>query len=166
GWGRVMTDAAYFLGGSLQTDVRRVHEQVLVREYYDALHARGVRGFDSEDCWREYRRQSFLGILMTVAPAMLVERTERGDQMFLTTLARYAEQVLDLDALELLPEAGAGRPPALRPEAGDEGRHPPGPEELWNESWYFDAVSEDGTVGMYTRLGLYPNLGVAWFTAF
>ncbi|MGA2453419.1 MAG: phosphotransferase [Solirubrobacteraceae bacterium] len=165
-WGPVMTDLSYFLGGSLAVEDRRAHEQVLVRGYYDALHAHGVRGFDWDQCWDGYRRQSFLGILMTVGPAVLVERTERGDEMFLVSLSRYAQQILDLDALELLPEAGSGRPPALRPQPSDEGRHAPGPEELWNESWYFDAISEDGRTGVYTRLGLYPNLGVSWLTAF
>ncbi len=166
GWGPAMTDVAYFLGGSLTVEDRRAHEQSLVREYFDALHAHGVRGFDWDLCWDGYRRQSFLGIVMTVGPAMLVERTERGDEMFLTTLSRYAQQILDLDALELLPEPGSGRPPALRPEPQEEGRHAPGPEQLWNESWYFDAVSDDGRTGVYTRLGLYPNLGVSWLTAF
>jgi hypothetical protein len=125
-----------------------------------------VRGFGWEECWHGYRRESFLGILMTVGPAVLVERTERGDDMFMVSVARYAQQVLDLDALELLPEPGSGRPPALRPEPADEDRHLSGPEELWNESWYFDAVSGDGATGVYSRLGLYPNLGVAWMTAF
>ncbi|MGP0101959.1 MAG: phosphotransferase [Solirubrobacteraceae bacterium] len=166
GWGPVMTDLSYFLGGSLAVEDRRAHEHALVREYYDALHAHGVRGFDWDHCWAGYRRQSFLGILMTVGPAVLVERTDRGDEMFLVSLSRYAQQILDLDALELLPEPGSGRPPALRPEPADEGRHAPGPEQLWNESWYFDAVSEDGRTGVYTRLGLYPNLGVSWLTAF
>lgn len=166
GWGPAMTDAAYFIGGSVRVEDRRLHEQMLVREYWDALHAHGVRGFDWEHCWEEYRRQVFLGIVMVVAPAMIVQRTERGDEMFLTLLGRYAQQALDLDSLELLPEAGSGRPAALRPEPEDEGSHPAGSEELWNESWYFDVVSEDGTIGLYTRLGLYPNLGVSWLTAF
>ncbi|MGD0455830.1 MAG: phosphotransferase, partial [Solirubrobacteraceae bacterium] len=166
GWGPVMTDVSYFLGGSLTVEDRCAHEHALVREYYDALHAHGVRGFDWDHCWDGYRRQSFLGILMTVGPAVLVERTDRGDEMFLVSLSRYAQQILDLDALDLLPEAGSGRPPALRPEPSDEGRHAPGPEQLWNESWYFDAISEDGRTGVYTRLGLYPNLGVSWLTAF
>ena len=103
---------------------------------------------------------------MTVAPAMIVERTERGDEMFLTCLARYAEQVLDLDSIDCCPPPARVGPPALRPEPGDEGRHAPGPEQLWNESWYFDAISSDARLGMYARLGLYPNLGVAWVTAF
>lgn len=54
---------------------------------------------------------------------------------------------------------------SLRPDPGDEGPHGPGPEQLWGESWYFDAVSDDGTLGVWVRLGLYPNLGVAWYTA-
>jgi len=166
GWGPAMTDAAYFIGGSVRLEDRRLHEQTLVREYWDALQAHGVAGFDWEHCWEEYRRQVFLGIVMTVAPAMIVQRTERGDEMFMTLLGRYAQQALDLGSLELLPEAGSGRPAALRPEPEDEGSHPAGPEELWNESWYFDVVSEDGSIGLYTRLGLYPNMGVSWLTAF
>jgi len=165
-WGAAMTDAAYFLGGSLSSSDRREHEQRLVREYHDALQEQGVRGFEWEECWEGYRRQTFLGILMTVAPAMLVERTERGDEMFLVSLARYAQQVLDLEATALLPEAGTGRPAPLVPAPADERRHPRGREQLWNESWYFDAISDDGELGMYTRLGLYPNMEVAWVTAF
>jgi hypothetical protein len=164
-WGPVMTDAAYFLGGSLVLDDRRAHERALVHEYWEQLCADGVSGFDWEQCWLEYRRQAFLGILMTVAPAMLVQRTARGEEMFLTTLARHAQQVLDLDSLELLPEPGTSRPPALSPAPVEEGRHDPGHEQLWNESWYFDVAGDDGAVGVYTRLGLYPNLGVCWITA-
>jgi len=53
----------------------------------------------------------------------------------------------------------------LRPDPADEGRHQPGAEELWNESWYFDAVSDDGTLGIYTRLGRLPNQNLALITA-
>jgi hypothetical protein len=165
-WGPVMTDAAYFLGSGLAVEDRRAHEEALVREYHEALVGHGVGGFGWDECWDGYRRQTFLGILMVVAPAMIVERTERGDEMFLTSLERFAQQVLDLDALELLPEPGSGRPAALRPEPSDEGRHEPGPDELWNESWYFDAISEDQSLGVYMRLGLYPNLGVSWITGY
>ena len=50
-------------------------------------------------------------------------------------------------------------------DAGDERRHEPGPEELWSESWYFDFFAPDGSVGGWVRLGLYPNLGAAWYHA-
>ena len=165
-WGPVMTDAAYFLGAALSVEDRRAHEEALVREYYDGLLELGVRGFSWEDCWAGYRRESFLGVLMVVAPAMIVQRTERGDRMFMTALARYAQQILDLEALDALPEPGSGRPAALRPEASDEAAHDPGQEKLWNESWYFDVVSQDEATGAYVRLGLYPNQEVAWITAF
>ena len=47
--------------------------------------------------------------------------------------------------------------------AADEGRHPPGPEELWGESWYLDWAAADASYGGYVRLGLYPNLGLSWW---
>ncbi|MBI2704445.1 MAG: hypothetical protein HYX32_04030 [Actinobacteria bacterium] len=47
----------------------------------------------------------------------------------------------------------------------DERRHTPGGEQLWNESWYFDFVSADATLGGYVRIGLSPNLGVTWYWA-
>ncbi len=48
---------------------------------------------------------------------------------------------------------------------GDEGRHVPDPDALWNESWYFDFTDDAGAFGGYVRLGLYPNLGTAWYWA-
>jgi hypothetical protein len=47
----------------------------------------------------------------------------------------------------------------------DEGRHRPGSDALWGESWYFDFVAPDGSLGGYVRLGFYPNLGVSWYWA-
>ena len=165
-WGPMMLDVAYFLAGSLTVADRRASEEELVRTYHAAMVERGARDLDWDACWEGYRRQSFHGVLMSIAASMLVVRTERGDDMFMTTLARYAQQAIDLDAVGLLPDAGAGRPAPLTPSPGDEERHEPAGEKLWNESYYFDAVSADGTVGAYVRIGLYPNLGIAWYTAF
>jgi hypothetical protein len=163
-WGPAMTDVSYFLGASLSLEDRRACEQTLVREYLEQLQAHGVRDLTWEQCWLGYRRQSFLGLLMTVGPAVIVERTPRGDDMFMTSVARYAQQVLDLDAFDLLPQPGSRVAPP-RPASADEHRHSPGGEQLWNESWYFDVVTDDRTLGAYVRLGLYPNLGVSWITA-
>ncbi len=49
--------------------------------------------------------------------------------------------------------------------AADEELHAPGPERLWNESYYFDFAATDGSVGGYVRLGLYPNWERAWYWA-
>lgn len=51
------------------------------------------------------------------------------------------------------------------PSAGDERRHTPDDLELWNESYYFDWFSEDGSIGGYARIGFYPNLGRVWYWA-
>jgi hypothetical protein len=164
-WGPPMLDAGYFIGNSLRLEDRRAHEQELVRLYYDELLAQGVTSLSWEQCWEQYRLHSFHGILMVVAAAMVVERTERGDRMFMTCLERNAQQILDLDALSLLPQPSAEPPVPLRPDPEDEGRHQPGPEPLWNESWYFDAVSDDEALGVYVRLGRLPNQGVSLYTA-
>jgi Phosphotransferase enzyme family len=164
-WGPPMIDAGYFLGNSLRLEDRRAHEQELVRLYYDELVAQGVTGLSWDRVWEEYRRGLFHGIVIVVAAGMIVERTERGDEMFMTCLARNAQQIIDLDALSLLPEPSTKPPVPLRPEPGDEGRHPAGPEPLWNESWYFDAVSDDRSLGLYLRLGRLPNQGISLYTA-
>ena len=164
GWGPVMRDAAYFIGGALSVEERRTHEASLLRAYYDELLAHGVAGFSWEQCREEYQRQCFLLLVMTIAPAMVVERTERGDDMFMAVLERAAEMAIDLNALELLPEPDAGANAPLRPEPADEGSHEPGPEQLWNESWYFDAVSEDGRLGVYHRIGRLPNTDACLLT--
>ncbi|HWF53197.1 MAG TPA: phosphotransferase [Solirubrobacteraceae bacterium] len=161
-WGPAMLDATYFVGGGLTVEDRRVHEERLIRAYYDEL---GAESFSWERCWEEYRRQVFYGLVMAICASMIVQRTERGDEMFMALLARHAQQALDLDSLSLLPAAGSGRPVALQPEAADEGRHPPGGEALWNESWYFDAVSDALDLGVYVRLGRLPNRDVALYTA-
>src|SRR6185437_14150434 len=165
GWGGALTDAAYFLGGGLLPQERRRHEQRLLQEYHEALLARGVQELAWETCWEEYRRHTFAGVLMAIIAPMLVERTERGDDMFMAMLARHSQHVLDLAGEELLPDAHRAPAAPLRPAPQDESPHEPGAEPLWNESWYFDAIAPDGSVGAYVRIGRYPNLGVCWYTA-
>jgi aminoglycoside/choline kinase family phosphotransferase len=101
-WGMPLADVAYFLGASLPTAARRAEERTLVRQYYDAVTARGACGLDWERCWRDYRKFTFAGVLMAICASMLVVQTKRGDEMFLTMARRHATHVLDVDALELL----------------------------------------------------------------
>jgi hypothetical protein len=164
-WGPALVDASYFIGGCLSVEDRRAHERELLGLYHSELLEQGVEVLGLEQCWEEYRRACFHGLLMTIAASMVVVRTERGDEMFMSWLARNAQQAIDLDAVSLLPEPNTTRLPALRPAEADEGRHPPGPEALWNESWYFDGVSDDGQLGLYVRLGRLPNQDVCLYTA-
>jgi hypothetical protein len=102
GWGPPLLDAAYLVAGSLTPELRRAHEQDVLRAYHAELRAAGVDGFPWEACWLEYRRTAFHGVLMAVVASMMVERTPRGDHMFMTMLARHAQQVLELRAEELI----------------------------------------------------------------
>lgn len=102
-WGPAASDVAYFLGGSLTPDARRRFGSTLLDGYHRALESEGVQGFDREQLDLEYQRLCFGGLVMTVGASMLVKRTDRGDDMFVTSLARYAQQALDLDAEATLP---------------------------------------------------------------
>lgn len=95
-------DVAYFIGAGLGLDDRRAHEERLVRDYHERLVGAGVRDYSWNDCWEAYRRGTFTGLFMAVGASMIVERTERGDEMFLTMAERHAHQVLDLDAVTAL----------------------------------------------------------------
>ncbi|MCV7259189.1 DUF7064 domain-containing protein [Mycobacterium shimoidei] len=160
-WGPAMTDLAYFLGCALPAEDRRNHYDALLAAYHEALGPNppmtlaevreGVRG------------QSFFGVMMAIVSSMLVERTERGDAMFMTMLQRHCEHVLDTDALATLPAPAAPEP--LRPSGDDESAHAPTDEPLWSESWYADFVDPAQGLGGWVRLGLIPNQHRVWLHA-
>jgi hypothetical protein len=96
--GPAVTDASYFIGAGLQVEDRRAHEEALMRQYYDGLVASGVDGYSWDECWNDYRRYSFGGLIMAIIASGLVERTARGDDMFVTMASRHSTQALDLGA--------------------------------------------------------------------
>jgi hypothetical protein len=104
-WGSCAADVAYFIGGCLTVEDRRAHEEQLLVGYHDALCRRGVAGFALNDLRKAYRRETFAGVLMAIVASMVVQRTERGDLMFLTSTTRHAQHVLDTGALDLLARA-------------------------------------------------------------
>jgi hypothetical protein len=101
-WAGASVDVAYFIGGCLSTEDRRVHEQDLLAQYHDALVRRGVRDYPLDWLRADSRRDTFAGILMAIVASMVVQRTERGDLMFLTCATRHAQHALDADAPGLL----------------------------------------------------------------
>jgi hypothetical protein len=96
------SDASYFLGASLLTEDRRTHEEALMRTYHDDLCSGGVEGYGWDDCWRDYRLSAFAGVVMSVVASMIVEQTDRGDEMFLAMASRHAAHAIDLDAESFL----------------------------------------------------------------
>jgi len=105
-WTGASYDVAYFIGGCLSAEDRRSHEGDLLAHYHDALRRRGVRDYTLEQLRADVRRDTFGGVLMAIVAAMVVQRTERGDLMFLTSTTRHAQHALDVDAPALLLAAG------------------------------------------------------------
>lgn len=91
-------DPAYYLGSALTTEDRREAERDLIAEYHEQLLARGVTDFDVDACWDSYRNGAMYGVLLFVGMAGQVASTERGDQLIVDQIRRYAEMALDLDA--------------------------------------------------------------------
>lgn len=98
--GKPMNDVAYFLGAGLVPETRRAVEQGIVQEFHQRLVEAGVDDYRWEDCWTDYRKGSFSGFGVTVIASMIVEETERGNEMFITMAQRHARHALDLGAQE------------------------------------------------------------------
>lgn len=160
-WGPVLADAAYFLGCALPGELRRDNYDALLQAYLDGLGPRA--GVDLDAVRQGVRRQSFFGVVMAIASSVMVERTERGDLMFMTMLARHCQHVLDTGAMTLLDAARTAEP--LRPSDSDEQIHPAEDDTFWNESWYFDFADPGQQVGGWIRLGLVPNQQHCWINA-
>ena len=102
GVGPGLLDVSYFLGAGLSVDDRRANEETLVRGYHEALQAGGVEGLGWDRCWDDYRAFAFAGFHMAVLASMVVQRTDRGDAMFLAMAGGAGRQILDLDSEEIL----------------------------------------------------------------
>ena len=99
--GLPLNDVAYCISTSfLDPNERAGAEKELVKEYHALLEVNDNYSF--EQAWNDYRRGSFVGFLMAVMSAMIVERTERGDEMFAVMAERSGRQALHLDAISFL----------------------------------------------------------------
>lgn len=96
-----VTDVAYFLAGALSRDDRRKVERELLGEYHQQLAELGV-SYDLEQLWTDYRSRAFSLLFVAFYAGMMVNRTDRGDDMFLAMVRGSTDQVLDLDSLALL----------------------------------------------------------------
>ncbi len=96
-------DVSYFIGAGLTRADRRRFERPLLEHYHASLVREGIRDYSFQQLYRDYRWFSFYGLSVAFGAAMLVERTERGDAMFLTMARRHIDQIIEHNALALLP---------------------------------------------------------------
>lgn len=102
-------DVAYFLAGSVSTEVRRTVEEEVLREYHDIVSSLGARGFSFERCCRLYR-EALLGclVLPVVVAGQLEDPPERQLRLEDALAQRTAAAIGDRGA-------GAFLPPLPRP---------------------------------------------------
>lgn len=98
-WTTPAWDLAFYLGSALEPEPRRAVERELVRRHVDALHERGVTGWDHDTAWQEHRRLSGSVLLAMVAALGFVQPTERGFEMFASLVQRGAQHAIDHDVL-------------------------------------------------------------------
>ena len=103
-----VSDVAYFLTTSLTSDTCAEYEDELLEHYRGRLATYGL-DLDAETVVREYARYTLQPIIMLVAASGLVERTPRGDQMFLTMIQRGVAAATRRRALEEVERDAASR---------------------------------------------------------
>lgn len=88
-------DIAYFLGTAFEPDNRRDLQPELLASYRDGLLSRGVPEADLTSQEDDFWACSVNGFVMGVTAAMVVERTDRGDEMFLAMARRSAALAIE-----------------------------------------------------------------------
>ena len=97
-------DVAYLISSSVDEEVRRGHEEALVRRYQEQLAAAGVTGYNFERAWEQFRIAVAFMLLMPGLAFMQYEQTnDRGKQLLVEMLARASDTIVSIGALELLP---------------------------------------------------------------
>ena len=95
-------DVSYFLATSLRPEDRAAHERRLVESYRAALLAIGVRDYDAETCWQDYRFGMLQVPLITTLGFAFSAATDRGDDMALAMLQRGGRAIRELGTLDLI----------------------------------------------------------------
>jgi len=100
--GLPLRDVAFLCATGLPTTDRRAGERSIVDAYHRRLVELGVKNYDAERCWHDYRYSLFQGPFITVLGAFVAQAAERGDRMFKIMADRSATAITDLDAFSLL----------------------------------------------------------------
>jgi hypothetical protein len=95
-------DVAYFMGLAISVEDRRRHERHLLEYYLEKLRGYGVRDYDYNALYRDYRLTLLSGVSTAVFASASTKRTERGDAMFLAMARGGCAQAIDCDALALM----------------------------------------------------------------
>jgi hypothetical protein len=104
GTGRGAYDVAYFLSQSIVSEERKRVEHDLVRAYHDTLVEHGVQGYPFDACWEDYRLATLFVSVYPLNAGAVDLVNDRAVELFTAMLERSVAAILDLDALELMPD--------------------------------------------------------------
>jgi len=99
--GPALRDVAYFLCGSVATELRRAEQEALIRHYIAQLAAGGGPALAFDDAWRDYRRfvaAGWIAAVATLAVGAGMQSIEVGE----AAVARANAAIADLDTPGLL----------------------------------------------------------------
>ena len=95
-------DVAYLVSQGLPTEVRRAHDEALVREYLERLAEHGVSEYSFEQAWRHYRfAVAYLMVLPVITLNGWDAMPERSRALCLTLTDRAVATIDEIDALEV-----------------------------------------------------------------
>ena len=98
-------DVAYFLAGNFPPEVRREHQEALLKHYHQALTTHGVAGYSYDQLWEDYRR-SMLFLLLFIVPNReffdMDKYNQRARDLVQALVERYSTAILGVDAVEFL----------------------------------------------------------------
>ncbi|MBL4681489.1 MAG: phosphotransferase [Pseudomonadales bacterium] len=99
-----LSDASYCLGTSLISAERLKEEKALLKHYLEVLASYKI-DLSWNDCWKYYRAYSASGLIMAVIASMVVEETDRGNDMFVAMATRSCQQVIELECFDVIRKA-------------------------------------------------------------
>lgn len=96
-------DFAYFVCQSLQVDLRREIERELMMHYLETLREEGVKGYDMETAWSDYRVLCLFCLVYPVTVCGTLDlANDRGRALAECMLDRNLAVIADLDCADLL----------------------------------------------------------------
>jgi hypothetical protein len=101
GQGQASSDVSYFMGAGPLPEVRRDIERSVLADYLAALDGYGVQVSEAE-FWRQYCRDAYSGVIMSVVASQIVGANDRSEAMFAAMAARHTQHALDVGSEGLL----------------------------------------------------------------
>ena len=95
-------DVAYLVSQGLPTEVRRGHDEALIREYLERLAEHGVSDYSFDEAWRHYRfAVAYLMVLPVITLNGWDALPERSRALCLTLTDRAVATIDEIDAVEV-----------------------------------------------------------------